>query len=397
VQQQRAEQANAELVLRNAELLMARDPTAVVDVLAGYRGADQVRHDMLLAEARGRGVAEAVFTPHSDTIWFLAGDASGAVFSFGEDRRIQVTRGGASTTLATDASTSPIYDHAVSAGLLAYARAPTGIGVLDLKTEGITKIEAGTATAIAIAPDGSRLAALDSRGRLTVWDLGPVGAAGSSRQRRWSVIFGPEPIDGVRLIFADSSKLLVRQKAGLRVMTLGAPGPRVTTAVLSFTSLHARDNDVIVGDGSGVITLLSQALTPIAKLSVCRARINSVRLAARAKRAAFACKDGVAGVVRYDEVRGEMLVVDTFQMHSAGLHAEPDVHGVRVIVRADSNTVYSYDSVSRLVARHEGHEGHVSSVAAPSSGFERILVGDVNGTIRVWKVPPRDGRVTLRT
>jgi WD40 repeat protein len=35
-------------------------------------------------------------------------------------------------------------------------------------------------------------------------------------------------------------------------------------------------------------------------------------------------------------------------------------------------------------------------VAAPSSGFERILVGDVNGTIRVWKVPPRDARVTLR-
>lgn len=50
-----------------------------------------------------------------------------------------------------------------------------------------------------------------------------------------------------------------------------------------------------------------------------------------------------------------------------------------------------------MVTRFEGDVGRVSFIAAPSPGFERVLVGGLNGTVRVWKVPPRDARVVIQT
>jgi WD40 repeat protein len=38
----------------------------------------------------------------------------------------------------------------------------------------------------------------------------------------------------------------------------------------------------------------------------------------------------------------------------------------------------------------------VSAITVPGPEFERVLVGDVNGTVRVWKVPPRAARAVLR-
>ncbi|HSJ65801.1 MAG TPA: WD40 repeat domain-containing protein, partial [Gemmatimonadaceae bacterium] len=70
--------------------------------------------------------------------------------------------------------------------------------------------------------------------------------------------------------------------------------------------------------------------------------------------------------------------------------------GERVVAVADSNVVYLYDLESRLATRYEGHTGRVSAITVPGLDFERVLVGDVNGTVRVWKVPPRDARVVLR-
>jgi WD40 repeat protein len=388
----RAEQANDQLVLQNAELLMPRDPTAAAAALAGYRGKDEVRRQMLRAEAEGRGVAEAELTPHSDTIWFLAGDADGAVFSLGEDRRIAVTRDGVTTTLADDGSPTAINDHAPAKGLLAYARAPSGIGVLDLKTRAITRIEAGKVTALALAPDGSRLAALDARGRLTVWALPPVTDWGV---RRGAILLEQALSDGIYMMFADPSRLAVREKAAVRAISIGSREPPAIAPMPSLSSAHTRGDDVVAGEESGHITLLSRALVPASRRSVCHKRVNSVRLAARARLVAFTCQDGIAGVAHYDE-QGTILDVDTFPTHATSFYAWPDELGARVVVKADSNVAYLYDTESRLVTRYEGHSGRVSCVAAPGPGFELVLVGDVNGAVRAWKAPPRDARVILR-
>jgi WD40 repeat protein len=386
--QRRAEQANDRLVLQNAELQLQHDPTAARRALAAYRGHDDVRRAMLAAEAAGRGVAEATLEPHTDTIWFLAGDAAGAVYSLGEDRRIRVTRGGASTTLATDVSTAVACAYAEGPRLLAYARAPSGIAVLDLKTLATTRIDAGVPAApavLAIAPDGSRVAALDAGGRVRLW-----------RGTAPEPLPGPEIADGVDVVFADSATLIVRTRAGVRSLALDARPARVQAAALPTSDVFARRDDVIAGDAAGRITLLSRALAPLGTLAVCRQQVNRVRLAAEARIATFACQEGVAGVVRYDE-RGALSLVDSFPTQAAAFYAVPDARGTRVVVMAGSKTAYLYDAETRLVTRLEGHGGRVSFVAPPTAELARVLVGDVNGGVRIWEVPPRRARVLYRT
>jgi eukaryotic-like serine/threonine-protein kinase len=99
----RAEAANDARVLTHAELLLGADPTAAIKVLASYRGSDELRHRRLVAEAEGRGVARAVLTPHSDTIWFLVGDSTGAVVSDTARAAHQLARAGEAPRTAAGA------------------------------------------------------------------------------------------------------------------------------------------------------------------------------------------------------------------------------------------------------------------------------------------------------
>jgi WD40 repeat protein len=386
-EQQRAEQANDELVLHNAALLMHRDPTAVVEALAGYRGRNEVRRQMLLAEARGRGVARATFAPHTKTIWFLAGTSDGAIVSLSQDRRIRVTRGATSTTLAADLRPTGPYAYAQARGLLAYARVPIGISVIDLKTQAITPVADVTPTEMAITPDGSRLAVVDAHG-LTVWALSPQLAA--------TKLFD-SPHHGAAVSFAGPSHVILWDQATLRSISLadGASPPPHTFP--SLTSLNVRNVDIALGNVLGQVTLLSRDLAPIATIKACQRRVNSVRFADRADIIAFTCQDNTAGVIGYDVSRKAMSLVETFPTHEAALEAEPDAHGTRVVVMTDSNIVYSHDLQRHLTTRQEGHVGRVSAIAAPTTDYEGILVGGVNGTVRVWDVPSHAARVLLRT
>ena len=114
--------ANSQLTLEHAELLLASDPTAAVTTLAGYHGIDELRRRRLLAKAYGRGVAREVLSPHGQAITFVAPDGTGGIVSRADDQRIVVTRGGQSTTLASDAT--GLVAHAAAAHLIAYATLP---------------------------------------------------------------------------------------------------------------------------------------------------------------------------------------------------------------------------------------------------------------------------------
>jgi serine/threonine protein kinase/WD40 repeat protein len=381
----RARRANTELVLRNAELLLQRDPTAALDALDGYRGSNDVRHQMLLAEAEGRGVAAAELAPHSDTIWFLTGEADGTVYSLGEDHRVRVTWGKMSTTLASDVATPVIHAYAPERGLLAYARTSSGIAIIALKTQTTTRIDAETPLAMAMAANGSRLAALDARKRLTIWSL-PAA----------DVLLKQELPDGRSLTFADPSTLVVQEPDAIRVISVEASNRKPAVAKISSTAMDAREGVVVIGDEAGAVTLLSYALVPITKLAVCHEQINSIRLAVHSKLMAFTCQGGVAGVARYDDQRGVVTVLGTFSTNAEAHRAELDPHGTWVVVRADSNIVYLYDVGARLVTRYEGHAARVSFIAPPRPGFDHVLVGDINGRVRKWRLPPRHAALVIQ-
>jgi hypothetical protein len=165
----RAETAKNDLLLEHAALLLHTDPTAAVSVLDGYHGDDAPRRTELLAEAYGRGVARGVVRAHNDTIWFLAGQPDGSFISVGEDHRVRRTLNSTTTDLASNVSYTVHCAYTSARQLLAYAASPRGVALMDLTNMKVVTLSADSPVAIAFAPDGSQLAALDKQGTVIVW------------------------------------------------------------------------------------------------------------------------------------------------------------------------------------------------------------------------------------
>jgi WD40 repeat protein len=156
--------------------------------------------------------------------------------------------------------------------------------------------------------------------------------------------------------------------------------------------LHARS---YVGDEAGNVMLLSPALDVAAQLSVCHKRINTVRFIDQANLATFACQDGLVGVLRFDRAARTLVLLSSFSTQGAALAATPDPSGHWIVAYSESNIAYVYDIARRMVHPYEGQAARISYASAPTPDFNRIVVGDVNGTMRVWALPPTASRMIL--
>jgi WD40 repeat protein len=382
-----AEAVNNDRILEHAALLLNSDPTAARAALSEYRGRDQVRHRRLIAEAEGRGVARAIYAPHADVVAFAVGDRSGAIASIGQDHRVQLTQAGATITLASDVSTELVIAYAPASHLLAYAVAPDGIAVLDLHTRTVQRIAAVKPDAMRFAPDGSRLAALDGRGELRVWSTQDRLALGYR-----SVIPGAR-----KLRFATPARLIVQVASAIQAIALdGSGGEPARAALPSISSLDASPDAVAAGTQDGRIVVLGLDLQPRATGAVCRDQLRGARFLAGSDLLAFACRDKIAGVARYDAARREVTVVDTFATRGLA-EVTPDPTGRYVAVIDETSSAYLYDTQTRLVSRYQGDGGQPSYVVAPSPEFAHVLVGDVTGAVRLWDPPSSAARVVVQS
>ncbi|HEY0484582.1 MAG TPA: serine/threonine-protein kinase [Kofleriaceae bacterium] len=382
--QRRAEQTAAELTLQHAELQLRSDPTAAMSILATYRGTDP-RLQRLRAEARGRGVASAVLQPHGDPIWFLAGDATGAIFSISEDRTARVTRDGASTVLADNVAIPAVLCHAADAHLMAYGMAPSGIAVVALSSYAITVIPAATPRAMDIAPDGSRLAALAADGSITIWSLAPPIA----------IVHRERIADAAGLEFLTPDRLVVPRSHALQTIELD---PRRTghTIALASASWDVDAGRIAISDDQGHIALLSPELALRSKISACQKSARAVSVVPYTDLLSFACEEGTAGVARYDAAAGRLIVIDRFPTVERPFRARADAMGRYIVVGDDSSFVYVYDLATRLVRRYEGQSTLVSVVVPGTAEYDHILVGDMHGGVRVWDPPARHVRKLLQ-
>jgi eukaryotic-like serine/threonine-protein kinase len=382
----RAEASNSDRTLEHAEVMLSIDPTAAVATLADYHGHDEVRRRRLIAEARGRGVASAIYAPHSDTVWFLYGDRTGAFVSLSEDRRIQLTQGATSTTLARDVSSSVRVAYAPARHLLAYATSPAGISLLDLGTKVTTRITTFDPTVMVFAPDGSRLAALDGHGELRIWSVATVAAP----------MYRAKLPDAIDLRFATPTRLIVQARGAIRTVALDATGGAPSTrAIADISAFDARPDMVVAGLGDGSVVLLSSRLAIVGQISVCRKRVATVRFISQTDKLAVSCQDGLFGIVRYDAARGTLSVFDMFATRGQ-TEVQLDTTGRHVAAIDESNTAYIYDIETRLLARYDGNAGQLSFVAVPTQEFPYVLIGDVNGSVRVWSQPAAAARVILQ-
>jgi WD40 repeat protein len=375
--------ANDELVLQNAELLMLRDPSAVVDALAGYRGKDKVRKDLLVAEAYGRGVAETRFLAHADGVYFVQRAPDGSVYTLGEDRRVVVTKNGRSTTLATNATQTGLFAYSSGAPVLAYDAAPTGTAVIDFTTGTVKQFGTDQSTSLAISSDGALLAALTLGGKLHVWNIAS------------SELVHEANLGDAFVIEFSGSTIIAQSGSELMTLDVTAPAPTVMRRKLNVVSFHAARGLIAVGDDKGRVTLHDHSLAPLAATNVCHSAVVSARIVARRDLVIFACRERVAGVAHFDATRA--LTVDfTTEVSSAPHFADSDANGKRMFVVLEPSTVLLVDLESRITRTLQGHGSRITAISPSNDDAEHLVTGDSDGNLRVWKWEQSPARRLLR-
>jgi eukaryotic-like serine/threonine-protein kinase len=383
----RTEAAKNNLTLEHAELLLRSDPTAAMATLSQYRGTDDLRRGRLLAEATGLGVAKKILELHGDTIWFLRGDTTGTILSFGEDGRIRSTRESTSISVATDASLDVRLAYAPSVKLLAYSTSPAGIAVLQLSNHTSTRIGDGPCITLRFSADGSRLAALNAQGELVVWSIA---------QSSISEIHRASLPGGSGLVFMSPDRILVRDGSTIHVVSLDVSKSTTSSVNISkLVSIDARPDLIATGSSDGRIELRNASFDVMNTASPCRARVNSVQLVLGTKQLVFACNDGVAGIMRFDSELSALEVGDVIQTRGS-TYAATDPSGEYVTLLDESRTAYIHDIETRITHSYAGHAGQPTYVAAPTPEFPYVLTGDSNGTVRLWDSPSRGTRVILQ-
>ena len=384
-QEQVAEQATSDLLLQHAETLMLVDPTAAAATLEKYRGSDTTRLRRLQAEARGRGVATATLQPHTSTIWFLAADSRGAIFSIGSDDTIRVTDGTGSTTLASNVSTVIRFGYAPGPQLLAYKTASAGVAILALSTRKITALDAHDVADVRIAPDGSHLATLGSDGLLTIWALTPT-----------TDVLHREPIPGAAaLAFTTPTQVVVKTPTMLATRSFASSQYIRKSIPLPGRAFSTTQDRIVAGDEQGNVYVLSTDLTLLAKSSLCQLVVNDVNAFEHRDLVAFACAEGTAGVARPEPGAQRLSVVDRFRVSGAANSSMPDETGERVVASNDSNQLYVYDVVTRLVSEYRAKTSTISYIFPGSRAYNHIVVGNNRGTVQVWDPPQRAARILL--
>jgi WD40 repeat protein/tRNA A-37 threonylcarbamoyl transferase component Bud32 len=381
----RATRTANDLTLEHAELLLRSDPTAAAAALVHYHGDDDLRRRRLRAEADGLGTADVIATPHSDTIWMLAPTPDGGVISVGQDRAIRLTRNGATTTLTTDVSSSVRVAYNAARGLVAFATVRPGLAVLDVASQRILPIGRVNSDFLMFSPDGDRLIVLDDHQGVRVWTTTGV----PHEVHAW-------PAAGaLRIAVAGHDRIAILREDGVRMFADDRDPPVATAAIPDAVAFDARDDDVAVGTTDGTIRLLSAALVERGRGSVCRDRVGVVEIVPHRGLIAFACQDRIAGIARLDAQTKTITVVDTFD--TRGLtQTYPDPSGRFVEITDESRTAYLYDLETRLLHHYDGSSGVPTYILSPSARLPFVVVGDANGTFRMWPSPSTVAHAVLR-
>lgn len=377
----RVEATQNDLILEHADLQLRSDPTAAALTLSTYHGANKMRHAELSAEANGRGVASSVLHPHTDTIWLLAHQRDHSFISLGEDHRVQRIQGRQITNIATNASSSPHSAHNATKELLAYATFPEGMSIVDLKTSQIITNGELSPNSLAFSPDGGLLALVDMHGSWQVWQTSPspkVIYHGQSSSMKYV-----DSIDGFQLLLRGKAEI-----AKIELLTGKEQKLQIQANVVEIM-----DHDIIVGLDDGSLLTLSSSLTTIAKTHVCPKSIQAIKTLPHRAWVAYGCDDGHVGFAHRGPMSTTFSTFDSFETRESMWLIVSEQAEQRIFV-AGEHTVYVHNLDNKTTIRLTGQEARISAINADSSS---ILVGDVNGNVRVWEVPPQKSRLVAQT
>ena len=385
---QRTEAANHQLALRNAELLLATDPSAAWDALARYRGTDQDQASLWKAKAQGLGVAKLRAQVHRAAVYRTQPLSDGSLLSISKDGTIATTTvTGTSSVLATNATAADVSGFSDARELLAYACEPAGLCILDPLHNVAQVIPAAgrdAPDAVAFSPDGRHLAARYGD-HVIVWSVADQPATAALEL---------DLPTARAMLFVSPTRLVVVARRQLQLVELatGRIGAPVELTAAAFASDGAR---VVVGTDRGEIVQLETqpGLRQTAPLTVCAGRITALLALHTRALFAYACQDGEVGVRTTGD--GHRLV--GHYRHDGAVRALASADDDQSIVAGGTGGAMAiYDLAADLVHIDRSPLGQLDSVAGPSPAFPYFASGDDDGAIRIWGRPEAAATTRIR-
>ncbi|MEO7735061.1 MAG: serine/threonine-protein kinase [Kofleriaceae bacterium] len=383
-----AESSLDQLTLNHAELLLTKDPSAAVDVLATYRGADRSRAAQIRAEAVGRGVALLRARPHSDGVFWTEAVADGSILSLSSDGTIARTgRDGSSRVVVRGVSKIAWPAYSPARHLLAYTCDPSDICWFDVVRSARLPVAAALrdmhVRGLAFSPSGARFAAMSQDGVLRVFEIADPAQPRLALSR---AIAG-----GSAITFIDDEVVAVATATGVELVRMTGDAQRFPTAGFSYWATSAREHKLVFATAGGRALLFEGTPFRLAvQTELCRGEVNSVQFIPGGPGIAYACQSGIVGI--WDPQRGVVTPRAQLEGHAGLVVTSPD--GEYLVASGGNGIVTVIDLQTSLVASYKGHGFRLTSVSPPSHDHPFVISADIRGAVRAWPLPPRFARVT---
>jgi len=378
--------ALADRILKNAELLLASDPSAALDVIAGYHGGDGFRRNILRAEAEGRGVARLRATPHTSTILWVQGRADRSVATLGTDGTIAVTSpAGAVQVVARDAARKDTRAWAVQRQLLAYVCGGDRICLVDF-AQPVPVIAArfgSDSDGLAFSPSERSLAALAHDGTVTVWDISNLQRP-TERYRTRGV--------GFIVAFLDEQTIATSNTDTITIGTAANPPVQLALPSLNAMDVSHERRALVFGTAQGMAMLVEPTTRRIAGLTkLCDGPISGLQFMPDPDQIAYGCASGNVGI--WETRKATHGVLATLQGDADFLVASPD--GQELAIGGSGGTFYVLDLRAKILTPYLGHNVRITSVGGPDRHYPFFVSTDSNGSLRVWPRRRALARVAL--
>jgi hypothetical protein len=385
--QEAARRALDELTLKHAQLLLATDPSAAVDALASYRGADLDRADQIRAEATGRGVAFLRALPHTENVQWAQGAADGSILSLSSDGTIaRTSREGGAVVLDRRVAKRGAVTYSPSRHLLAYACDPSDVCLFDaLRVAPIpvaSTLRGTNAAGMSLSPNGTLLALISGESVLTIFDV--------TDPARPVLRLRKETDRGVDVEFIADDAVAVASLTGIELVRMDRDPERFSLADLSRWAVRASEHELALATARGqAVVLESFPLRVAARAELCPGPITSLDFVPGRRSIAYACREGTIGL--WELQRGTVMPRAQLEGHADLISASPA--GDYIVAAGGNGTVVVLDLDTDLVTFYKGHGFRLTSITPPTPEHPFVISGDVRGAVRAWPLPPRLARV----